>query len=103
MCIIMKEQLGFDGKIPIRSKSIELLDLKHDECCICCATYKHNDRISKCYQCHQYLHLACLINWCSAALSIPITCPFCRTAWRDTGKLYYPLANMNMSLNSNKN
>ncbi|XP_052151092.1 E3 ubiquitin ligase BIG BROTHER-related-like isoform X2 [Oryza glaberrima] len=54
---------------------------KHDECVICCMTYKNRDRLTKLPCEHQY-HQTCVTKW----LKINKVCPVCNKEVYGSGK-----------------
>jgi hypothetical protein len=86
-------QIKLDKKIPIKYKPIKYIHPSTPECTICGSCYNSEDRIVECSSCHQHLHSKCSLEWAYNSISDQsyATCPFCRSPWKDTGKLHYPL------------
>uniref|UniRef100_A0A0E0KU45 RING-type domain-containing protein n=1 Tax=Oryza punctata TaxID=4537 RepID=A0A0E0KU45_ORYPU len=54
---------------------------KHDECVICCMTYKNRDRLTK-LPCEHHYHQTCVTKW----LKINKVCPVCNKEVYGSGK-----------------
>jgi hypothetical protein len=82
-------KLKLDRKIPIKQKPVHFINPQGHECSICTAAYDQNERIVECSSCKQQLHFKCLIGWCYECIrdGQSSTCPYCRAAWKDNGKL----------------
>lgn len=90
-------QIKLDKKIPIKYKPIKYIHPSTPECTICGSCYNSEDRIVECSSCHQHLHSKCSLEWAYNSITDQscATCPFCRSPWKDTGKLHYPLPSPN--------
>jgi hypothetical protein len=91
-CLLL-DRIKLDKKIPIKIKQIKYIHPSTPECIICGSCYSAEDRIVECSSCHQHLHSKCSLEWAYNSISDQMcaTCPFCRSSWKDTGKLHYPL------------
>ncbi len=89
---LMINQNKLDLKIPIKYKQTEYIKPQTPDCAICGVIYNSDDRIVECSQCHQHLHATCSLEWNFTRIQSQscATCPFCRDAWKDSGKLHYP-------------
>ncbi len=85
--------IKLDKKIPIKTKPIIYIEITEKDCNICCNEYTNHNRIVECLLCKQHLHQHCLTEWSFESIkqTSQLTCPFCRSEWKHSGKMIYPL------------